>query len=181
MSPSRFDQELNPTTSMFRSRISDNSTQIYQQSLNILFINTHLLIDHIVSLHLYFAVRQDLGPDILKLLSQFQLELRTQSHELHQQLNAFGKTPVESQGWIFEANMWRKPTFSNGPKSLSQLWEATDFLAGLYEQVLPAAFSQPDHGASYYLLAQHLIVLIQYGFSLEHAIGSINSQQTVQK
>ncbi|MDX2281556.1 MAG: hypothetical protein NW218_18355 [Saprospiraceae bacterium] len=145
------------------------SPRTFVHCLHALFVNTKVLIDNVVSLHLHIAEHDEPHDDTPILLSQFQLELRSQGVALQRQIAFLSGTPLQPQEWIFYADIWRISDLSNTPLSLAQLRDATDLLAGLYERLLPTAASLSDQATSFYLLAEHLVALNEYCLALEHA------------
>ena len=146
------------------------SPRTFVHCLNALYVTTKVLTANVVSLHLHVAERTDLQDDTPILLSQFQLDLRSQSVALQRQVAQFSGAPLQPQERIYYADIWRISDLDNTPISLAQLRDATDLLAGLYERLLPTAATQSDQATSFYLLAEHLVALNEYCVALEHTL-----------
>lgn len=149
------------------------SPRTFVHCLHALFVNTKVLAANVVSLHLHVAEDAALQDDTPKLLSQFQLELGSQSVALQWQVALLSGAPLQPQEWVCYADIWRIADLGDIPRSLEQLRDATDLLAGLYEIMLPSAATQSDQATSFYLLAEHLVVLNEYYLALERAIGAM--------
>jgi hypothetical protein len=145
------------------------SPRTFVHCLHALFVNTKVLTDNVVSLHLHIAEHDESHDDIPILLSQFQLELRSQGVALQRQVAFLSGTPLQPQEWACYADVWQITDISDTPRSLAQLRNATDLLARLYELMLPTAATQSDQATSFYLLAEHLVALNEYCLALEHA------------
>ena len=145
------------------------SPRTFVHCLHALYVNTKVLTANVISLYLHVVDRDDIKEDIPNLLSQFQLEMWSQCVELQKQVVQFSGAPLQPQEWIFYADIWRIPDLGDIPVSIAQLRDATDSLAGLYECLLPTAATQSDQATSFYLLAEHLVVLNEYCLALEHA------------
>ena len=71
------------------------------------------------------------------------------------------------------AYLWHFKDIGDTPAALSRLKETTNYLAGLYESVLPAAAVQPDQATSFYMLAGHLITLDAFCMILERNLEAV--------
>ena len=146
------------------------SPRTFLHCIHALIVNTKVMTDNVVSLHLQVAEHDGSHENTPILLSQFQLELRSQDVALQRQVALLSGTPLQPQEWVCYADIWRIANIADTPRSLAQLRDATDLLAGLYELMLPSAATLSDQATSFYMLAEHLVILNEYVLALEHAI-----------
>ena len=149
------------------------SPRTFVHCLHALFVNTKVLAANVVSMHLYVAERAEFEDDTPTLLSQFHLELVGQAVVLQRRATQLFGAPLQPQEWVCYADIWRIAEVSDVQSSITQLLNAADVLAGLYESMLPTAAAQPDQATSFYLLAEHLVILNEYCLALERAIAAI--------
>ena len=94
------------------------SPRTFVHCLHALFVNTKVLTSNVISLHLHIAERVDLQDNTPILLSQFQLELGSQSVALQRQAALFSCTPLQPQDWVCYADIWQISDLGNTPVSL---------------------------------------------------------------
>jgi hypothetical protein len=135
------------------------SKRTFGHCLNALLINTQVLADNVVSLHLHLAVQPERPDGLGSVLSSFQQELLGQVQAVKRQM---GGTGLPRQTWKCYADLWRIPSLNNLPLALTLLVENTHQLSALYENLLPLAAKQPDQARWFYLLAHHLAALNEH-------------------
>lgn len=145
------------------------SARTFLHCLTALIVNTKILAGNVISLHLHIAGDTGVQEDTCTLLSRFHLELEGQALALQHRVAFFSNIPWQSPVWRGYANLWRIANVDDLPATLLQLRDATDLLTALYETMLPVAATQPDQSASFYLLAEHLVVLNKFYFVLKKA------------
>lgn len=162
------------STSMTTPRVSPRT---FLHCLNALFVNTQVLAANVISLHLY-AAGQEERQEESNLLSHFHLELEGQTFMLRQYIEGLYSAPVLSQEWVCYADLWCIADVKDVPNALLRLAQETDFLAALYERILPISAAQPDQSISLYLLAEHLGILNSY-FKILQVSGPWVSQRNL--
>ena len=158
------------------TRLTHVSTRTFLHCLTALIVNTKVLAGNVISLHLHLA--KSAGQDEnSKLLSRFSLELEGQAVALQYRMALLSNMPLQSQTWMGYANLWRIANLEDLPAALRQLRDNTDLLTALYESMLPAAATQSDQAASFYLLAEHLVGLNEFYWALQYSLIKQGAEQ----
>lgn len=155
------------------SNLSRTSPRTFRHCLTALLANTSILNANLISLHLQLAEQPEDTAALCQILSDFHLDLAVQTWALESQI---GECQSETQGFLQPyfsnyAEAWR---FSENEKTvlpaLGEIVRATDFLSGLYENLLSVAARQADKHGSLYLLSFHLFTLVGHLRRLENFV-----------